>query len=79
MDCNIHDIDLVNWFFGADSQVKSISAVGVTAVAPGLKQWGESRLCPCLPSPGMLAGRQTHQLQRLTDLMQRTWTTASAS
>lgn len=39
VDCNVHDIDLTLWFFGQDSIVKSVSAVGVTAVLPGLKKW----------------------------------------
>lgn len=38
MDCNIHDIDLCLWFFGQDSTVKSVSAVGVTAVQPELRK-----------------------------------------
>lgn len=41
VDCNIHDIDLTLWFFGQDSVVKSVTAVGVTAVQPGLKKWGD--------------------------------------
>lgn len=41
VDCNIHDIDLVHWFFGRDSTVKSVTAVGITAVQPGLKKWGD--------------------------------------
>lgn len=32
VDCSSHDIDLVLWFFGQDSKVKSVSAVGITAV-----------------------------------------------
>ena len=38
VDCNIHDIDLCLWYFGG-SQVKSVSAVGITAVQPGLKKY----------------------------------------
>lgn len=34
----VHDIDLALWFFGEDTLVKSVSAAGVVAVAPGLKQ-----------------------------------------
>jgi myo-inositol 2-dehydrogenase/D-chiro-inositol 1-dehydrogenase len=41
VDCNVHDIDLTLWYFGHDSVVKSVSAVGVTAVQPGLKKWGD--------------------------------------
>lgn len=41
VDCNVHDIDLTLWFFGQDSLVKSVTAVGVTAVEPGLKKWGD--------------------------------------
>jgi myo-inositol 2-dehydrogenase/D-chiro-inositol 1-dehydrogenase len=38
VDMSIHDIDLTLWFFGADVVVKSISANGVIAILPGLKQ-----------------------------------------
>lgn len=38
VDCSIHDIDLALWFFGANSRVKSVSAVGITAVEPDLRQ-----------------------------------------
>ncbi|KKY13751.1 putative nad-binding rossmann fold oxidoreductase family protein [Phaeomoniella chlamydospora] len=38
VDCSIHDIDLALWFFGEDSKVKSVQAVGITAVHPELRQ-----------------------------------------
>jgi myo-inositol 2-dehydrogenase/D-chiro-inositol 1-dehydrogenase len=38
VDCSIHDIDLALWFFGANSNVKSVSAVGITAVEPDLRK-----------------------------------------
>ncbi|KAJ9658390.1 hypothetical protein H2201_007830 [Coniosporium apollinis] len=38
VDMSVHDIDLALWFFGEDRLVKSVSAAGVVAVAPGLKQ-----------------------------------------
>lgn len=38
VDCSIHDIDLALWFFGHDSKVKSVSAVGITAVEPDLRK-----------------------------------------
>lgn len=38
VDCSIHDIDLALWFFGAGSRVKSVSAVGITAVEPDLRK-----------------------------------------
>lgn len=38
VDCSIHDIDLALWFFGEDSIVKSVCAVGITAVSPELRQ-----------------------------------------
>ncbi|EXJ89606.1 myo-inositol 2-dehydrogenase [Capronia epimyces CBS 606.96] len=38
VDCSIHDIDLALWFFGEDSVVKSVSAVGITAVSPELRK-----------------------------------------
>ncbi|PVI05860.1 NAD(P)-binding protein [Periconia macrospinosa] len=45
VDCNIHDIDLSLWFFSADSdslpQVKSVTAVGVTALEPDLAKYGD--------------------------------------
>jgi len=39
VDCNIHDIDLALWYFGQDSQVKSVVASGITAVQPELRKW----------------------------------------
>ena len=39
VDCSIHDIDLCLWFFGRDAVVKSVAAVGVTAVAPELRDY----------------------------------------
>jgi myo-inositol 2-dehydrogenase/D-chiro-inositol 1-dehydrogenase len=36
VDCSIHDIDLMLWFMGEDHNLKSIQAVGVTAVHPEL-------------------------------------------
>lgn len=38
VDCSIHDIDLALWFFGQDSVVKSVTAVGITAVQPELRK-----------------------------------------
>lgn len=38
VDCSIHDIDLALWFFGQESKVKSVSAVGITAVEPDLRK-----------------------------------------
>lgn len=38
VDCSIHDIDLALWFFGQDSQVKSVVASGITAVQPELRK-----------------------------------------
>lgn len=38
VDCSIHDIDLALWFFGQDSVVKSVAAVGITAVQPELRK-----------------------------------------
>lgn len=38
VDCSIHDIDLALWFFGQDSKVQSVSAVGITAVEPDLRK-----------------------------------------
>lgn len=36
VDCSIHDIDLMLWFLGENRKIKSLQAVGVTAVHPGL-------------------------------------------
>ncbi|TIA39681.1 NAD(P)-binding protein [Aureobasidium pullulans] len=36
VDCSIHDIDLMLWFLGEDRKLKSLQAVGVTAVHPEL-------------------------------------------
>ncbi|EHY58263.1 hypothetical protein ABEF95_005869 [Exophiala dermatitidis] len=41
VDCSIHDIDLALWFFGEDSVVKSVSAVGITAVSPELRKYND--------------------------------------
>ena len=47
VDCNIHDIDLALWYFSADSKgkvlpmVKSVMAVGVTALEPDLAKHGD--------------------------------------
>ncbi|KAI1340555.1 putative oxidoreductase [Xylariaceae sp. FL0016] len=38
VDCSIHDIDLALWFFGEDIKVKSVTAVGITAVQPDLRK-----------------------------------------
>jgi myo-inositol 2-dehydrogenase/D-chiro-inositol 1-dehydrogenase len=38
VDCSIHDIDLALWFYGQDSIVKSVAAVGITAVQPELRK-----------------------------------------
>uniref|UniRef100_L2GDR9 Nad binding rossmann fold-containing protein n=1 Tax=Colletotrichum fructicola (strain Nara gc5) TaxID=1213859 RepID=L2GDR9_COLFN len=39
VDCSIHDIDLALWFFDEDkSKVKSVHAVGITAVEPDLRK-----------------------------------------
>ncbi|KAI9820780.1 MAG: hypothetical protein M1827_005151 [Pycnora praestabilis] len=41
VDCNIHDIDLALWYFGQDSMVKSVAAIGITAVQPELRKYGD--------------------------------------
>lgn len=38
VDCNVHDIDLTLWFFGGDIVPKSISAHGITAIHPELRE-----------------------------------------
>lgn len=42
LDCSIHDIDLMLWFFGEDCKLKSVHAVGVTAVHHGLNSTKDS-------------------------------------
>ncbi|KAF2090279.1 NAD(P)-binding protein [Saccharata proteae CBS 121410] len=41
VDCNIHDIDLSLWYFGQDSIVKSVVAMGITAVQPELRKYND--------------------------------------
>ncbi|KAL2824864.1 NAD(P)-binding protein [Aspergillus cavernicola] len=41
VDCSIHDIDLMLWFLGENRKIKSLQAVGVTAVHPGLAASGD--------------------------------------
>ncbi|KIV81037.1 hypothetical protein PV11_08490 [Exophiala sideris] len=41
VDCSIHDVDLALWFFGEDSRVKSVSAIGITAVEEGLRKYND--------------------------------------
>ncbi|RFU30442.1 hypothetical protein B7463_g5912, partial [Scytalidium lignicola] len=41
VDMSVHDIDLTLWFFGDDIIPKSISAHGIVAVQPGLKQYND--------------------------------------
>ncbi|KXT13663.1 hypothetical protein AC579_4996 [Pseudocercospora musae] len=41
VDANIHDIDLALWYFGQDSVVKSITAVGINARLSDLKKYGD--------------------------------------
>jgi myo-inositol 2-dehydrogenase/D-chiro-inositol 1-dehydrogenase len=41
VDASVHDIDLALWFFGQNSVVKSVSAVGTCARYQGLKQYGD--------------------------------------
>lgn len=42
VDSVIHDIDLSLFFFGEDSQPKSVSAVGVVAVHKGIEAYGDA-------------------------------------
>lgn len=37
LDCSVHCIDLMLWFFGEDCQIKSIQAIGAAAVHPALE------------------------------------------
>ncbi|KIX01223.1 uncharacterized protein Z518_08948 [Rhinocladiella mackenziei CBS 650.93] len=41
VDCSIHDIDLALWFFGEGIRVKSVVAVGITAVWPKLREYND--------------------------------------
>lgn len=38
VDCSIHDIDLMLWFLGEESKIKSLQEIGVTAVYPALQE-----------------------------------------
>ncbi|KAH6990033.1 putative NAD binding Rossmann fold oxidoreductase [Ilyonectria destructans] len=72
VDCSIHDIDLALWFFGedGDSKVKSVSAVGITAVEPdlakhndrdnavGLIEFTDGRIVHLYASRMMAAGQE---------------------
>lgn len=40
LDMGIHDVDLMYWFLGEDSKLKSISSVGVCVVEPELESTG---------------------------------------
>ncbi|WYZ40851.1 hypothetical protein EsH8_IV_001192 [Colletotrichum jinshuiense] len=41
VDMSVHDIDLAMWFFGEDAVVKTVSASGITAVSPELREHGD--------------------------------------
>lgn len=41
VDMSVHDIDLTLWFFGDDIIPKSVSAHGIRAVQPALKQYND--------------------------------------
>lgn len=41
VDANIHDIDLALWYFGQDSVVKSVTALGINARLADLKKYGD--------------------------------------
>ncbi|KAF2854703.1 NAD(P)-binding protein [Plenodomus tracheiphilus IPT5] len=41
VDMSVHDIDLTLWYFGSHVVPKSISAYGVVATQPGLKQYND--------------------------------------
>lgn len=41
IDANVHDIDLALWFFGQDSVIKSVTALGICARTPALKQYND--------------------------------------
>lgn len=41
VDCSIHDIDLSLWFFGEDVAVKSVTAIGITALSEELNKYND--------------------------------------
>jgi len=41
VDANVHDIDLALWYFGADSIIKSVYAVGTVSRTTGLEKHGD--------------------------------------
>lgn len=40
-DCSVHDIDLVLWFYGEQSKVKSVVASGITSLHPELREYND--------------------------------------
>ncbi|PHH69556.1 hypothetical protein CDD82_7675 [Ophiocordyceps australis] len=72
VDCSIHDIDLALWFFGEDGEarVKSVSAVGITAIEPelrthndrdnavGIVEFADGRIVNLYASRMMAAGQE---------------------
>ncbi|KAL1992231.1 hypothetical protein VTN49DRAFT_4263 [Thermomyces lanuginosus] len=41
VDCAIHDIDLALWFLGEEAKVKSVAAMGITAIQPDLRKYSD--------------------------------------
>ncbi|KIV97868.1 hypothetical protein PV10_01570 [Exophiala mesophila] len=41
VDYSIHDIDLALWFFGENSVLKSVSAVGISAISPEIERYND--------------------------------------
>lgn len=71
VDCSIHDIDLALWFFGEDSKVKSVTAVGITAVQPDLRKHNDRDNAVGIiefyvSDPTMFSFRNNHHAQLLT-------------
>lgn len=72
LDCSIHCIDLMLWFYGTNCRIKSIQAIGVTACHPGLEACGDRdnaiglvefhdrRIATLFCSRMMAAGQEDH-------------------
>lgn len=82
VDCSIHDIDLALWFFGEDSVVKSVTAVGITAVSPELRKYNDrdnalgivefydGRIAQLFCSRMMAAGQEDCEFPAIPELVQ---------
>lgn len=85
VDCSIHDIDLALWFFGEESVVKSVSAVGITAVSPelrkyddrdnalGILEFHDGKIAQLFCSRMMAAGQEDSEFSLFRDYRRKTY------